>query len=266
MVTFVAPQNVAVREIHIDGPGDDQLQVKTVWSAISAGTEMLAYLGNMPPDVATDETFEGFGEPFTYPCSYGYCAVGVVTGVGMEVEPSWIGKRVFSFQPHTNMFNAKCNDVLVIPDDVSSLDAVMFPSVETAVSLVMDAAPRAGDNVVVIGQGTSVYSPQNPLSYISSKPYLAPGPISLPILKRQTRACSGVVGLLTTALLKLSAPLSRVVTADLQEERRLISKDYSHADESLDPREPNFLMRLRRSISTTKEFDGADIVSTHRPQ
>jgi hypothetical protein len=44
-------------------------------------------------------------------------------------------------------------NVISIPDDVCFEDAAFLPSIETALSLVMDARPMLGERVAVIGQG-----------------------------------------------------------------------------------------------------------------
>jgi len=48
---------------------------------------------------------------------------------------------------------ADVSSLLLVPEDVSSEDAVFLPSVETALALVMDARPAVGERVCVVGQG-----------------------------------------------------------------------------------------------------------------
>ena len=49
-----------------------------------------------------------------------------------------IGRRVFSFSPHSSHAVADAKDVLLIPVDLTFEDAVFLPAMETAVSLVRD--------------------------------------------------------------------------------------------------------------------------------
>ena len=56
-------------------PGPGEVRVRTVASALSQGTEMLVYRGQVPPDMALDlPTLRG---SFAFPIKYGYAAVGV---------------------------------------------------------------------------------------------------------------------------------------------------------------------------------------------
>jgi threonine dehydrogenase-like Zn-dependent dehydrogenase len=90
---------------------------------------------------------------FSYPFHYGYASVGEVIARGEGVDPSWIGRRVFSFQPHATAFLAPVADVLVVPDGLATDRAALFAHMETAVSLTLDGAPLLGEAVLVIGQG-----------------------------------------------------------------------------------------------------------------
>jgi len=83
---------------------------------------------------------------------YGYCAVGRIVAVGDECKLA-VGTRVFSFQPHASAFIADEGQCMVIPDGVSYEDAVLLPSMETAVSFVQDSGVVFGDRVCVMGLG-----------------------------------------------------------------------------------------------------------------
>ncbi len=55
-VRFLAPRSVAVEDVHLDEPTGDELLVRTVYSGISAGTELLAYRGELDAATPLDET------------------------------------------------------------------------------------------------------------------------------------------------------------------------------------------------------------------
>ena len=59
-------------------PAEGDVLVRTLYSGISAGTELLAYRGEIDPDLALDETIGALGGTFRYPFRYGYSCVGVV--------------------------------------------------------------------------------------------------------------------------------------------------------------------------------------------
>src|SRR5215212_8431225 len=77
-VSFVAPREVRIGEIDVPPPRDGDVMVRTVCSGISSGTELLAYRGEIDPDLPLDETIGALGGTFRFPFRYGYSCVGVV--------------------------------------------------------------------------------------------------------------------------------------------------------------------------------------------
>jgi 2-desacetyl-2-hydroxyethyl bacteriochlorophyllide A dehydrogenase len=154
---FTGPRVVEVVEETVPAPGPGELLVRTRVSAISAGTEGLAYRGELPPDMALDETLPALAAgAFRYPFRYGYAAVGEVVAAGAGragVDAGWVGRRVWSFQPHASAFVAGAADCFPIPDGLSWEQAALYASQETAVNLVLDGQPRLGERVAVLGQG-----------------------------------------------------------------------------------------------------------------
>jgi 2-desacetyl-2-hydroxyethyl bacteriochlorophyllide A dehydrogenase len=151
---FCGPGRIEQREEALELPPSDHVLVRVQVSAISAGTELLAFRGELPPDTQIDETLGALGqETFTYPFHYGYASVGEVIARGEGVDPAWIGRQVFSFQPHATAFLAPVDDVLVVPQGLDPERAVLFAHMETAVNLTLDGAPLLGEAVLVIGQG-----------------------------------------------------------------------------------------------------------------
>src|SRR5919206_102508 len=73
---FVAPRRVELGPVAVPEPADGQLLVRTEFSGISGGTEMLAYRGEIDPALPLDETLDALGGTFTYPFAYGYRALG----------------------------------------------------------------------------------------------------------------------------------------------------------------------------------------------
>ncbi len=150
---FTKPFAVEVREHLLPLPAAGELLVKTLCSAISAGTEMLVYRGQIPGAMTLDASLDSLQGAATYPLQYGYASVGLVQQVGESVDSGWIGKRVFSFQPHASHFLATPASVIVLPDDIEPEAAVFLANMETAVNLVQDGAPVMGERVAVLGQG-----------------------------------------------------------------------------------------------------------------
>ena len=69
---FARPYQTEIRSEPIPTPAPDKVLVKTVTSAISAGTEMLFYRGQGPVGMSIDSSIAGGGAAVAYPLSYGY--------------------------------------------------------------------------------------------------------------------------------------------------------------------------------------------------
>ncbi len=152
-VVFQAPGRVETALDAVPEPAVDEVLVQIEVSAISAGTELLIYRGQAPPDMPMDASLAGLSGTFRFPLRYGYAAAGTVTAAGRQVESAWVGRRVFGFCPHTSHVLTRPAELVVIPEDIGFRDAVFLANMETAVTLVLDGLPAVGEHVVVFGQG-----------------------------------------------------------------------------------------------------------------
>jgi 2-desacetyl-2-hydroxyethyl bacteriochlorophyllide A dehydrogenase len=148
-VHFVAPRRVELREVELPEVSEGHILVATEWSGISSGTELLAYRGEVDPDLPLDETLGALAGTFTYPFRYGYSAVGRVV---QPAAPFQQGQRVFAFHPHQDRFVADAREVVAV-DGLDPRAATLYPMVETALQVCLDASPRLGETVVVVGLG-----------------------------------------------------------------------------------------------------------------
>lgn len=123
------------------GPGE--LIVRTVCSGISGGTERLVFRGEVPEGIALDETIKSLADAFRYPFSYGYACVGRVEGDS---------RLVFAFHPHQDVFTAAADDLIPLPA-IDPAAGTLFPLVETALQVTLDAGTAYLDNVVILGAG-----------------------------------------------------------------------------------------------------------------
>ena len=203
-VWFDAPYRIAVREEPLPTLAPDQVLVQTCVSAISAGTELLFYRDQVPPDLPLDATITALSGRARYPLRYGYACVGQVIEAGEQVGSEWLTRRVFAFQSHASHFVARLDEVLPVPEAISAEQAAFLPNVETAVNFVMDGAPLIGERVIVLGQG--------------------------------------VVGLLTTALLA-QMPLTQLVAFDRFDARRELARAFG-ASHVFDPDQVETLSQL----------------------
>jgi len=147
---FVAPRQVNVTAVDLPEPSPGQLLVRTLWSGISSGTELLAYRGLVDPDLPLDERIGSLGGRFRYPFAYGYSSVGVVEESRGTVPP---GSLVFAFHPHQDWFVVAETDTVLLAPQTDPRTATLFPLVETALQITLDAGPVAHEQVVVLGLG-----------------------------------------------------------------------------------------------------------------
>lgn len=206
---FTAPSAVELREELLPSPGPGEILVRTLVSGISAGTELLIYRGLAPAGMPADAALPSLPGTLAFPLKYGYAAVGRVMQIGEGVDTSRLGGLAFAFQPHQTHFVARVEQTIPLPADFPVERAVLLPGAETAVNLVQDGRPLAGEKVIVFGQG--------------------------------------VVGLLTTALLALM-PLATLVTLDRHARRRQASLALG-AQQSLDPGSDDVSDRLAQALA-----------------
>ncbi len=147
---FTAPRELRLVERELDEPQPGELLVRTLYSGISSGTELLAYRGEIDPDLALDDTIESLRGTFSYPFSFGYSCVGIVERSAHEIAP---GTLVFAFHPHQDLFVCAGADALRMTHADARI-ATMFPFVETAFQIALDAGDVLAETVVLMGLGS----------------------------------------------------------------------------------------------------------------
>jgi threonine dehydrogenase-like Zn-dependent dehydrogenase len=123
--------------------------VRTLYSAISRGTERLVLAGRVPESEYTRMRAPFMGGAFPFPVKYGYAAVGRVE-IG---PPELAGRAVFALHPHQDIFDVPADAVVPLPHDVPHARAVLAANMETALNAVWDGAPGPADRVAVVGAG-----------------------------------------------------------------------------------------------------------------
>ncbi len=147
---FASPGQVELAPVELPGPGPGSLTVRTLYSGISAGTELLAFRGLLDPDMSVDERIGSLGGTFRYPFPYGYSCVGTVEESRGSVP---VGALVFAFHPHQDRLVVGSEDVVVLPPGTDARTATLLPYVETGLQLSLDAGPVARETVAVLGLG-----------------------------------------------------------------------------------------------------------------
>lgn len=148
-IFFVAARRIELVPVRVAEPGTHEVLVHTSYSGISAGSEMLAYRGEIDPGLLVDETIGALSGTFSYPFRYGYSCVGRVEKGARGLAE---GEQVFAFHPHQDRFVVPASDVIQLGEAPARI-ATLLPLVETALQLSRDAGPIEGRPVVVVGLG-----------------------------------------------------------------------------------------------------------------
>jgi 2-desacetyl-2-hydroxyethyl bacteriochlorophyllide A dehydrogenase len=146
---FTAPRTAELRPERVPPPGPGEVRIRTIASAISHGTEMLVYRGEVPADLPLDLPTLAGG--FSFPIKYGYATVGHVLDAGAgSLSP---GDPVFVHHPHQDAFVVPAELPVRLPDGLDPTVGLFLANVETALNVVHDAPLRLGETALVFGQG-----------------------------------------------------------------------------------------------------------------
>jgi threonine dehydrogenase-like Zn-dependent dehydrogenase len=144
-----APGQGEIRTVALPPTGPDDVEVRTLYSGISRGTESLVFSGHVPRSQFTVMRAPFQEGDFPGPLKYGYLNVGVVE----QGPPTLLGRVVFCLYPHQTRYVVPAAAVVPVPDEVPPARAVLAGTVETAVNALWDAAPLVGDRIAVVGAG-----------------------------------------------------------------------------------------------------------------
>ena len=146
---ITAPGHGELRTEQLSPPQEGEVQVESLYSGISRGTESLVFRGLVP-----DSEFDRMRAPFQRgnfpgPLTYGYATVGRVARGPAPLED----RDVFVLHPHQSHFNVPVDMVHPLPPGVPAKRAVLAASLETALNGLWDARPHVGDRIAVVGAG-----------------------------------------------------------------------------------------------------------------
>jgi 2-desacetyl-2-hydroxyethyl bacteriochlorophyllide A dehydrogenase len=162
VLVFTQPRTIGF-ELYDDLPlQPHEVRLRTLYSGISAGTELTAYRGSNPYlqkqwDSSRKLFIPAERPSLTYPVSgWGYEEVGEVIELGSEVRDMSIGEIIFGTWGHRT-HHVVGEDYARDRIQAKSLDAIfgIFSQIGSiAMNGVHDAHIRIGETVVVFGMGT----------------------------------------------------------------------------------------------------------------
>lgn len=140
--------------------GPNEVRLRTLYSGISAGTELTAYRGTNPYlHKRWDEQRRLFipgEEPRRYPMAgWGYEEIGEIVDVGAEAAGIEIGQRVFGTWGHRthHVVTAEYARGRILPPHVEPILGIFSQIGAIALNGVLDAQINLGETVAVFGLG-----------------------------------------------------------------------------------------------------------------
>lgn len=161
VVRFTAPRRVDLQEYTDRALSATEVRVRTLFSGISAGTELTAYRGSNPylakRWVEDGRLFVPDAASLEYPVEgWGYEEVGEVVELGAEVQSVRVGDVVWGTWGHrsTAVLSEKAAATCTLPSDVDPAIGAFAHIGAIALNAVLDAGIHVGESVAVFGQGT----------------------------------------------------------------------------------------------------------------
>jgi len=152
-IVFVGPQEAVIQSLEMPPPAAGEVQVRTEFSTISAGTEGWIFRNQFT------------WTPPPFPCVPGYQRVGTITEVGAGVQGFKIGDRVMAvagswegeiesfWGSHIALANTPVEHLFLLSPDTPSIDASSAVVAQVGYNAASRAVLQAGDWVLVYGDG-----------------------------------------------------------------------------------------------------------------
>jgi threonine dehydrogenase-like Zn-dependent dehydrogenase len=160
VVVFEAPRRVGLHDYPDPVPGPREVRLATLYSGISAGTELTAYRGSNPYLRKRWETerrlFISAEATLSYPVEgWGYEEVGRVEALGPDVSRPREGDVVCGAWGHRSSYVMSAGDASgnVLGPNVNPINGVFSRIAAIALNTVIDADVHVGETVAIFGQG-----------------------------------------------------------------------------------------------------------------
>lgn len=161
VLVFEGPRRIGFADEEVAPPAAGEVLVRTLYSGISAGTELTAYRGTNPYLLKTwDPDRRLFtGAPAdrpSYPLvGWGYEEVGEIAEVGPGVTDLRAGQRVYGIWGHREARILAADDARsrLLPAHVDPVHGIFARIGEIALNAMLDGEPHLGETVAVFGLG-----------------------------------------------------------------------------------------------------------------
>lgn len=134
----------------LDAPDSEPtVEVATLYSGISRGTESLVFHGRIPPSEYQRMRAPFQAGDFPWPVRHGYSNVGRVINGPANLQ----NRIVFTLFSHQTRFRVPASAVVPLPDSVPAERAILAANMETAINGIWDAQAAMGERIAVVGCG-----------------------------------------------------------------------------------------------------------------
>ena len=142
-IIITEPLQARLQDSPQQPPAANQIQIKTLYSLISPGTENAIYKG-----------IEGWAP---LPFNPGYAGIGKITAIGAGVTGYEVGETVLAYTPHREFANVDLNSnynvTVKLPADGNLPELLFIRLAAVAITSLRVSPPELGDIVVVYGMG-----------------------------------------------------------------------------------------------------------------
>lgn len=147
-IIFTEAYKAELLDVDVLSPSDNDVTVELDFSAISAGTEKANFIGQR------NSVFSSENESASFPRTVGYSSAGTVTAVGDKVAEFKIGDKVVVFGGgHKKLVTISKENVVKIPDGVSSAEASLAYIASFSVAAIRKTRLELGESALVMGLG-----------------------------------------------------------------------------------------------------------------
>jgi 2-desacetyl-2-hydroxyethyl bacteriochlorophyllide A dehydrogenase len=160
LVRFSSPGAAEVVDFTEDTVGAGEVRIDTLFSGISAGTELTAYRGTNPYLSSewdpTRRLFVPGDSTQTYPLdAWGYEEVGRISAVGEGVAPHLVGQVLWGTWGHRSSVvrPAEWAEQRIMPSGSADVSGIFAKIGAIALNAILDADIHVGETVVVFGAG-----------------------------------------------------------------------------------------------------------------
>jgi len=171
-IVFTQPCVAKLLDVECLPPKANEVTVKLEYSAISSGTEKANFVGLRNGTNVTED------EEAIFPRTVGYSAAGVVTEIGSGIHDIQVGDKVVVYWgKHQRDITVNRNNVIKIPDEVSTKEASMALIPTFPLAAIRKTKLEIGESAMVMGLGIlGVFTVQE-LRAAGAYPILAVDPV-----------------------------------------------------------------------------------------